>query len=323
LPVCRLWENGLFRRKGFRGFAFIKHDCRKRVDVGRFILPSLAREPGFPPQFLKVGFPVPALLGRHLREKDSLATPLDHQQAIPADADIFDVQYPAERREDRDFIFQSRKFPGVHRGKARITQRRVSGRIPHAEIKRLLRRNQANAPAQLSFFFERHEHAALLLERRKIAGRRLVQFLFPDGRLHRLLRQLDQGVFFFGTERKRVRLGSAGLCLQQCHRTIAHHAAPVAGHIAGIRILQDLGLVGPQSLGRNHGGHNRTSAACLPYARLEVVGQTEVVPLLDGLQHFVVELRGFVVSVVMREIGAGHNERACPRPLEHFGERKP
>jgi len=25
----------------------------------------------------------------------------------------------------------------------------------------------------------------------------------------------------------------------------------------------------------------------------------------------------------MREIGAGHDERACPRTLEHFGERKP
>jgi len=157
----------------------------------------LAREPGFAAQFLKVGFPVPALLGRHLWEKDPLIAPLDHQPPVPANADLLDVQLPAERREHRDLVFQFRKFPGAHRGKARITQRRIRSGIPHGEIKRLLRRSQTNAPAQLSFFLEGHERAALLLEGREFGGRRLVQFLFPDGRLHRLLGQLDQGVFFF------------------------------------------------------------------------------------------------------------------------------
>src|SRR5208283_1540418 len=60
-----------------------------------------------------------------------------------------------------------------------------------------------------------------------------------------------------------------------------------------------------------------------PNARFEVLGQTEVIPLRDGLQDLLVELRGFVISVVMREIGAGYDERARPRPLEHFSEREP
>jgi len=97
----------------------------------------------------------------------------------------------------------------------------------------------------------------------------------------------------------------------------------VTGYIAGIRVLEDFGLVGSQPLGRHHGGHNGTSATSLPNARLEVLGQTEVIPLRDGLQDLLVEFRGFVVSVVMREIGAGHDERACSRPLERFGEREP
>jgi len=97
----------------------------------------------------------------------------------------------------------------------------------------------------------------------------------------------------------------------------------IAGHIAGIRIFQDFGLIGSQPLGRHHGGHNGPSAASLPNARFEVLGQTEVIPLRDGLQDLLVELRGFVISVVMREIGAGYDERARPRPLEHFSEREP
>jgi len=176
---------------------FVKDDCRKRIDVGRLVLPGLASEPGFSAQFLKVGFPVPALLGRHLWKKDSLVAALNHQQPVPAHVDLLDVQHPAERREDGDLVFQFRKFPGVHRRKPRITQRRVSGGIAHAEIKRLLRRNQTNAPAQLSFFLEGYKHATLLQEGRELGSRRLVQFIFPDRRLHRLLRQLDQGVFLF------------------------------------------------------------------------------------------------------------------------------
>src|SRR5271165_2291269 len=97
----------------------------------------------------------------------------------------------------------------------------------------------------------------------------------------------------------------------------------VAGDIAGIRVLEDFGLVGSQPLGRHHGGYNGTSATSFPNARLEVLRQTEVIPLRDGLQDLLVELRGFVVSVVMRKIRAGHDERARPRPLEHFGKGNP
>jgi len=190
-------ESRLFRRKRFRGLAFIEHDGRKRIDVSRIVLPGFGGEPGLQAEFLKVGFPVPALFGWHLRKKDSLAAALHQQQAVPADAYVLEVENVVERREHRDFVFQLREFPGAHRGKTRITQRCVCGGIPYSEIQRLLRRSQTNAPAQLSLIRECHERAAFLLECGEIGGRRLVQFLFAYSLLDGLLRQLDEGVFLF------------------------------------------------------------------------------------------------------------------------------
>jgi len=99
--------------------------------------------------------------------------------------------------EDGDFVFQCGEFGCVHRRKAGIAKSGECSGIADSKIKRLLRRGQADAAAQLSFYREGDESAALLLECGEIGGRRLVHFLFADCRLHGFFCQLDQGVFLF------------------------------------------------------------------------------------------------------------------------------
>jgi len=87
----------------------------------------------------------------------------------------------------------------------------------------------------------------------------------------------------------------------------------VAGNVAGIGVMEHLGLGGAQPLGGDHGGHNRPSAARLPDAQIEIARQVEVIVLADGVQRLVVFRRRLIVGVIVRKVGAGQNQRVGPR----------
>jgi len=137
------------------------------------------------------------LFGGNLREKDSFVAAVDHQQTIAADANVLEVQDVVKGSEDGDFVLQYREFGCVHGRKTRITESGESGGISNGEKEWFFGRGQADASAQLTFFGEGDEGAALLLKCGEIRGGRLVHFLFADGCLDGFLRQLDQGVFLF------------------------------------------------------------------------------------------------------------------------------
>jgi len=95
--------------------------------------------------------------------------------------------------------------------------------------------------------------------------------------------------------------------VEESHGTVADDAAVVAGDVAGVRVFEDFGLIGTETLGGDHGGDDGASAASFPNATFKILREAEVIPIRDGFQGLVVHLGSFVVGVEMREIRTGNN----------------
>jgi len=168
---------------------------------------------------------------------------------------------------------------------------------------------------------EGDERAALLVEGFGRGRGGVVHFVLMYRRLDRLPRQAQQLVLLPLGQGKRRLLGSAmRRVLHESHRAITHHAALVAGRVAGIGVVQDLRVRGSQAFRRDHGGDDGISSAGFPNLRREVARHAQVVPLLDGLQRLVVDLDGVGVRVVVRKIAAGDDQGVGAR--NQFGQRQ-
>jgi len=178
----------------------------------------------------------------------------------------------------------------------------------------------------LAVLLESDERAALLLQGLEPHGWRvLVLLVISDGSFHGLAGEFEQLVFLPRTERER-RFGgrAARRGFHESHGAVTHHVGFVAGrHIAGVGIVQHLGLRGAQPLGSDHGGYDRISAAGLPdvHTGVEVAGHAEVVPLLDGLQGLVVYLHGLVIGMEVREVGTDDDQGVGA--LDQLGQGQP
>ena len=58
-------------------------------------------------------------------------SPLLHDEAVLSHADLLDVQHPAHRGEDRDFILQRTQLAGGDRVEARVPQGSERGHVPN------------------------------------------------------------------------------------------------------------------------------------------------------------------------------------------------
>jgi len=83
--------------------------------------------------------------------------------------------------------------------------------------------------------------------------------------------------------------------------------------------MEHVGAVGAQTLGGDHGGHDRTSAARLPDPPLQIPREVEVIVLSDGLQRLMVQALRLVVGVIVGEVGTGHDQGIGSR--DQFGQR--
>jgi len=101
----------------------------------------------------------------------------------------------------------------------------------------------------------------------------------------------------------------SALSFQKEIRAVSDHARMIAADVARICVLEHHGLVRSHALGGNHGGYDRRAATSFPNPRLKVPRHAEVVPHLQCVQRFMVDLHRFVVGVIVRQIGTGHNQR--------------
>jgi len=83
----------------------------------------------------------------------------------------------------------------------------------------------------------------------------------------------------------------------------------VARGVAGVGVFQNSGLIRSHSFRGNHGCDDGRAAAGFPDARLEISRHAEVVPLLERVQRFVVDLHRVIVGVIVRQIGTGDDQR--------------
>jgi len=243
---------------------------------------------------------------------------------VLSDADLLDVQHPAERGKDGDFVLQRTQLAGGDGAEARVPQGSERGYVPNGSPERLERSHVADAAAQLAILLEGDERAALLRQRLEPHRRVFELLVIAHGAFHGFAGDLEQLVFLAGAERERLLGGgSARRSFKESHGAVAHDAGLVAGRIAGIRIVQHLGLRGSKPLGSDHGGDDGISAAGFPDvdARFEVARHAEVVPLLDGLQGLVVDFDGLGIGMVVGEVGTGDDESVGAG--DQLGQRQP
>ena len=226
-----------------------------------------------------------------------------NQQSVLADADLLYVRHAAQWGQHGDFVPQVRQFGGRDRAESRVAERGHLRHVAHRLVQGLERRYVSDAAAKLSVLGQGDERPALLRQRLQAAGGTLVGLSRAHRGLHRRTRDLEQRVLLPRAQGKR-RLGAPGGAgsLHQGHGAISHHAAVVPGDVAGVGVVEELGLRRAQPLGGNHGGHDGSSAACLPDAQIQVARQVEVIVLFHGFQRFVVEFLRLIVGVIVREV---------------------
>jgi len=147
-----------------------------------------------------------------------------------------------------------------------VPQGSERGHVANGDVERFERRDVADAAAQLAVLLEGDEGAALLGQRIEPGGGIFVLLAIAHGGFHGHAGDLEQLVFLARTERER-RLGGAGagLGFHESDGAVAHHAGLVAArHIAGVGIVEHLGLRGAEAFGGDHGGDDGKSAAGLP-----------------------------------------------------------
>jgi len=289
--------------------ALAEHQGSETEEIGVGVLPCTPRQARLVANLLQKSCPIPSLFARHLRQQQALVAALADQQAVLPNADLLNVHHAAQRGQNRDLVMQVPQFARGDREETGVSERCVSRHLAHCEIQGLNRRHRPDATAQLSILSQSYERSALLRERLHPAGRALVSLALAHRGFNRLACDLEQRIFLRLSERKwrLIALGRAG-GLHQSNRAVADHAAMIAGDIAGISVMKDSGLVGSQPLSGDHGGYDRSSAARLPNPQIQIAGQVEVIVLADGLQRLMIDSHRFVVRVIVREVGAGHNE---------------
>jgi len=273
----------------------------------------MRRETRFVAYFFEECRAVPFFVARHLRQQQPFMVVAMDQQAVAPDADFLHVAHAAERRKHRDFVRKVAQFIRRDGTETSVADRGHHGHIAHRKIQRLHRRDIADAAAELSVLGERDERTALLFDGRQALRRAVEDLAIAHRGFHRLARDLQQRFFLRpGKRERRVLTLGMGRRLCQRHRAVSDHAAVVAGDVAGIGVMQQLSLVGAQSLGGDHDGYDRPSAAGLPDLRFQIARKIEVIVFLDGVQGFVVDSHALVVGVVVGQIGAGDDQGIGP-----------
>jgi len=299
----------LIRHSGLGSVRLAENQGGELKNVRILVLPAARRQTRLDARLVEEGHPVPVLLAGDLRQKHPLRVALPHQQSVPAHLDLLPVRYPAQRREHRDFVFQVTQFGGGDRPEARVANRRHGGDVAHRHAERFEGRDVADTPPQISVLLQRHEGAAVPRQSFEPPGRALIELALADDALHGIFRDRHQRLLFLRVE---LELGPFRTAwrrlLDERLRSVAYHPAFVGGDVSGIGVLEDYSAIGSQALGGDHRGHDTPAAASLPHPLLEVARHVEVVPLFDRFQRLVVDGLRLVVSMVMRHIGAGHDE---------------
>jgi len=249
------------------------------------------------------------LFNRDLGQQQSLDAALADEQAIEPHLDFLDVQHPAHGRQDGDFVFQTGQLAGGDGPEARVVQRRGAGHVAHREVQGLDGRDVADAAAQTAVQMKRDERSPLVSQRLALGRRGVVNLAVVNGGLHGFAGDLHQLVLFGLAQREGFLAGGAiGRALQQGHGAVTHHAALIAGRVAGVGVVEHPCLGSAQPFGGHHGGDDGTSAAGFPHAEIEVARHAEVVPLPDGRQGLMIGLDRLFVGVVVRKIATGDDQ---------------
>jgi len=259
------------------------------------------------------------LLGCHLRQEQTFMVAGVDQHAVLPDADLPGIHDAAQRRQDGDFVLEAAQFAGRDRVEARVFERRHHGHVAYGDVEGLDGRDVSDAAAQIPVLIDGNERPALPPERLRAARGGFVLLPRADRSFHRLPGNLEKRTLLRAGERERRILGLCAGGLDQSHGAVAHHPAVVAGDVAGVGVMQHLGLIGAQPLGGDHRGNNGPAAASLPNSQIQVARQIEVIVLPDGIQRLVVQALSFVVGMVVGKIGAGHDQGV--RALDQFRQR--
>ncbi|MGA2905742.1 MAG: fused MFS/spermidine synthase [Candidatus Korobacteraceae bacterium] len=274
---------------------------------------------GYLIRLLQEFLPVPAFFRRHLRKQEAFVVAILHQQAVLPNLDLPDIGYTPQRREHRNFVFKQAQLRCGNWPEAGIAQCREGCRVAHCHIERLASRGVTDAAAQLSLLLQGHKSAALLVERAAGTVGDLVRLSRAHCLVDRLARQGEQLIFVAGAQRERLLCTLLFLAFQQQDRAVSHNAGVVASGVARVGILQQLNLVSSHALGSDHRRHDGRSATGFPDAHRKIARHTEVVPLLQRGQRFMVLCNCLIVSVVVRQIRAGKDESVAA--VNHLGQR--
>jgi len=227
------------------------------------------------------------------------------QHAVLPEADFVHVHHVAQRGQDGDFVLQAAQFAGGDRTEARIALRRHLRHVAHREVEGLDGRDVADAAAQVAILGEGDEGAALLVQFRDAAGGCFKRLARANRSLHGLAGDFEELGFGGAGERERFLPGLGRGRFDEGRGAVAHHAAVVAGHIAGVGVVQHLGLVCAKALGGDHHGDDGSSTAGFPIAEIEIAREVEVIVLADGVENLAIQSLGLIVGVIVRKIGAG------------------
>jgi len=304
-----------------------KYQGRKHEQVGVVIFPGLLGQARFDAHLFQECLPIPAFFRGHLGKQHTLILSLADQQAMLAYMNLVDVLDFAQRGKHRDLVLQQRQFVGIDGAEAPVLESREGGHIPDRFGKGFNRGHIANTAAQISVLLQGHEGATRITERFRLIVGYGQDLLLPHRDFHGLAGNSQQLLFFGGGEGELRVLVAVLLVLllivsRDRQGSVTDHAALVSRNVARIGVFEESRVMGAQVLRCNHGCDDGPAAArTVPEVPLEVLGESQVIPILDGLQDLVVHPLCVIVSVVMGQIGADQDERVGA--LYGFGESDP
>jgi len=168
---------------------------RKHEDVCVLILPATGAHTRFGAGFFQELLSIPFFFHRHLRKQKTLVRAVLHEQTVLANLDLSNVQHAPKGRQHGDFILELRQLRSRYRLESGIAEGGQRGRVPHGHVKGFLRGGIADAAAQFSRLFQRHERTALLIQHFACARGWFIRLFLPHRVLHRLASQREQFVF--------------------------------------------------------------------------------------------------------------------------------
>jgi len=266
-----------------------KYQCRKHEQVGVVIFPGLLGQTRFDAHLFQECLPVPALFRGHLGKQYTFILSLADQQAMLAYMDLVDVFDFAQRGKHRDLVLQQRQFVGVDRAEAPVLEGGERGHIPDRIGKGFNRGHITDAAAQISVLLQGHESATRITERFRLIVGYGQDLLLPHRDFHGLARNFQQ-LFFFGGGEGELRVLVAVLLVlllivsRYRQGSVADHAALFSRNVTRIGVFEELRVVGAQVVRCDHGCDDGSAAArTVPEVPLEVLGESQVIPILDGL----------------------------------------